>query len=146
MVYCNTSQDNTVPVGVTQLIACLKTAGHKVDLFHTTFYHQNAMSSAELRMEALQYKPCAYSYETTDMSSDFIGKIRAFKPDIIGFSVLEVAFKLFKTLLSSARDIIESNKIKIAVGGGHAIFLAGINRPIGRRRLYSHSRSGGHIC
>lgn len=121
-VYCNTSQDNTVPIGITQVITCLKKAGHEVELFHTTFYRQNAKSSAELRMEALQYKPCVYSYETTDMCIDFVEKIKAFKPDIIGFSVFEVTFKLFKKLLSYAKNIIRTNNIKIAAGGVHAIF------------------------
>lgn len=120
LVYCNTSQDNTVPIGITQVIACLKKAGHEVELFHTTFYRQNMKSSAELRIQALQYKPCVYFYETTDMCFDFVEKIKAFKPDIIGFSVIEVTFNLFKKLLLSAKKYLVN--IKIVVGGVHAIF------------------------
>lgn len=122
MVYCNTSQDNTVPIGITQVITCLQKAGHEVDLFHTTFYRHGGKSSAELRMEALQYKPCEYSYEKTDMCSDFVKRIRDFNPDMIGFSVFEVTFNIFKKLLASAKEIIRSKGIKVAAGGVHAIF------------------------
>lgn len=122
IVYCNTPQDNTVPIGITQIVACLLKAGHDVELFHTTFYNQGFRSSAELRMEALQYKPAKFTYESSDMYADFKAKILDFRPDIIGFSVFEVTFRLFKKLLESAREIIRSNNIKVAVGGVHAIF------------------------
>lgn len=122
MVYCNTAQDNTVPIGITQIITCLKKAGHNVELFHTTFYRQGEKSSAEIRMEALQYKPCKYVYEDSDLYVDFADRIREFNPDMIGFTVFEVTFKLFNNLLKSISKIIKDNKIKIAVGGVHAIF------------------------
>lgn len=122
MVYCNTAQDNTVPIGVTQVMACLLKAGHEVGLFHTTFYKRGSKSSAELRMEALQYKPCKFIYESSDMHTDFRAKVKEFNPDIIGFSIFEVTFNLFKELIGVARDIIRSRKIKVAVGGIHAIF------------------------
>lgn len=122
MVYCNTPQDNTVPIGITQIISCLQKAGHEVGLFHTTFYNQGGKSSAELRMEALQYRPCKYTYETTDMYSDLKKKIAEFKPEMIGFSVFEVTLNLFKKLLESIRGIARSNGIKVAVGGVQAVF------------------------
>lgn len=122
MVYCNTAQDNTVPIGITQVITCLRKAGHDIELFHTTFYRQGEKSSAEFRMDALQYKPCKYEYESSDMYSDFMNKVSEFKPHIIGFSVFEVTYKLFISLLNSISETIRTNGIKVAVGGIHAIF------------------------
>ncbi len=122
MVYCNTPQDNVVPIGITQLISCLMHAGHQVRLFHTTFYRQEGKSSTELRFGALQYKPCEIFYESSDMCEDFRDTIQSFCPQIIGFSVVEPTFYIFKWLLDGARDIIHANNIKVAVGGVHAIF------------------------
>ena len=93
MVYCNTSQDNTVPIGITQVITCLQKTGHEVSLFHTTFYRHGGKSSAELRMEALQYRPCEYTYEKSDMCSDFVKKIRE-----------ERKFKVIADLISEIRN------------------------------------------
>lgn len=122
MVYCNAPQDNVVPIGITQLVSCLMEAGHEVELFHTTFYHQGFKSSTELRIEALHYKPCKIDYEPLDMCEDFRARIKKFKPELIGFSVVEPTFYIFKKLLDSIGGIIKLDNIRIAVGGVHAIF------------------------
>jgi hypothetical protein len=83
MVYCNTPQDNTVPIGITQLIACLRVVGNEVALFDTTFYDQGFTSSAELRIKMLHYKPIEFQNTKNDMYEDFKKKIAEFKPDII---------------------------------------------------------------
>lgn len=122
MIYCNTAQENTVPLGITQLIACLQQAGHAVELFHTTFYHQGSKSSAENRMDGLQYRPVQFVYEVTDMFEDLQKKINDFRPDIVGFSIFEATFQQFRSLLDSVRDLIKLRNIKVAVGGVHALF------------------------
>jgi anaerobic magnesium-protoporphyrin IX monomethyl ester cyclase len=122
MVHCNTPQDNTVPIGITQVIACLRVVGHEAALFDTTFYDQGFTSSAELRITALHFKPVELEYAKTDMYDDFKKKIAEFKPDIIGFSVFEVTFRLFTKMLESVMPIVREKKIKIAVGGVQALF------------------------
>jgi anaerobic magnesium-protoporphyrin IX monomethyl ester cyclase len=122
MVYCNTPLDNTVPIGITQIISCLTLAGHNVELFDTTFYNQGFMASQELRMKALHFKPIKLRTLSNNLLDDFKKKVNIFNPDIIGFSVLEVTFLLFKKLLNSIEEEIGERNIKVAVGGGHAIF------------------------
>ncbi len=122
MVYCNTPQDNTVPIGITQVIACLRAKGHTVNLFDTTFYHQGFKCSAEKRTQMLHFKPFEVKYISSDMCEDFKEKISQFKPDVIGFSVFEVTFKLLLKLLKAGRNIVEKEKIKVAVGGVQTIF------------------------
>ena len=122
MVYCNTPQDNTVPIGITQVIACLRARGHTVDLFDTTFYDQGFTCSAEKRVQMLHFEPFEIKYVPSDLCQDFKEKISQFKPDIIGFSVFEVTFKLFLKLLKTAKNSIEKEKIKVAVGGVETIF------------------------
>jgi anaerobic magnesium-protoporphyrin IX monomethyl ester cyclase len=122
MVYCNTPQDNTVPTGITSLISCLSTKGHDVSLFHTTFYKQDGMSSTELRADSLQFKQCEVSYEEGDLFDSFVAETNSFKPDVIGFSVFEVTFNLFKEMLKSIQPYIDETGSKIAVGGIQALF------------------------
>ena len=113
MVYCNTPQDNKLPMGIAQLISCLIRAGHDVKLFHTTFHRHNVKSSAELRIEALQFQPCKITYESSDMYEDLRTAILNFRPEIIGFSVVEPTFRLFEKLVNSGRSRIDGNDIRI---------------------------------
>ena len=124
MVYCNTPQDNTVPVGITQVINCLIQAGHEVDLFDTTFYEQGFQSSAEKRRDALQYRPCNYTYEPSDLHADFINKVEEFDPAMIGFSVIEPTYELMKSLIEDIGRLKYDKKFKIAVGGIFAILAS----------------------
>ncbi len=121
MVYCDGPQGNTVPIGITQVTGCLIKAGHEVELFHTTFYRQKYKSTTELRIEGLHLRPCEVVYNKGNMEDAFIGKVREFRPDIIGFSTTEPTFGILKRLLSSANNIIKVNSIKIAIGGIYAI-------------------------
>jgi radical SAM superfamily enzyme YgiQ (UPF0313 family) len=122
MVYCNAPQENALPMGLSQVITCLKAAGHEVRLFHSTFYDHGFKSATEMRMEALQFQPCAVAYEPTDMDADFRALIEDFRPQLIGFSVVEPTFYVFQRLLAAARELIRRDSIKVAVGGVHAIY------------------------
>ena len=70
LVYCNTLQQNALPMGITQLSACLKEAGIEVVLFDTTFYKYHEKSSMEVRYETLQFKPVMLKYNEGDIYAD----------------------------------------------------------------------------
>lgn len=57
LVYCNSMLENAIPIGVSQLSACLKQAGITVKLFDTTFYRYGVKSSMENRFELQSEQP-----------------------------------------------------------------------------------------
>jgi radical SAM superfamily enzyme YgiQ (UPF0313 family) len=122
MVYCNSMQENALPAGLSQLLGCLKDAEFDIDLFDTTFYRWEEKSAMEVRMEYLQFPPCEIRYKDTDVYEDFNAKINDFKPDLIGFSVVEPTFNFSIKLLESAEAYIKANGVKVAFGGVHAIY------------------------
>ncbi|MBL7129807.1 MAG: B12-binding domain-containing radical SAM protein [Candidatus Omnitrophica bacterium] len=122
MVYCNTVLENALPVNISQLVSCLKDAGFEVGLFDTTFYRWSLSSAQENRIKALQIRPFPLDqFNEGDVFQDFIKKINDFKPHLIGFSVIEPTLIFSMKLLETAREIIKTNKIKVAVGGVHVI-------------------------
>lgn len=125
LVYCNSMLENALPVGLSQISACLKEAGLEVRLFDTTFYRYGPKSDTENRIEALQFPPCPLNFNKGNMEEDFGSAIKDFKPDLIGLSIVEPTFSLGMRLLESARATIKINKIPVVVGGVHAILAPG---------------------
>ncbi len=121
MVYCNSMLENALPISLTQLSACLKRDGIDVELFDTTFYKWAAVSDTENRIEALQFKACELPYREGDVYKDFVKKIEEYRPDLIGFSIVEPTFKFGLKLLDFAGEVIAKNHILVAMGGIHAI-------------------------
>src|SRR3990167_8415032 len=121
LVYCNSMLENALPISITQLSSCLKEAGIEVNLFDTTFYKWGRKSDMENRIEGLQFQPCPIRYINGDVYTDFLNKVETFKPDVIGMSVVEPTFILGMKLLTSAREFIKRNGIRVAVGGVHAV-------------------------
>ncbi|WP_333655117.1 B12-binding domain-containing radical SAM protein, partial [Dissulfurispira sp.] len=121
LVYCNSMLENALPIGVSQLVSCLKEAGISVDLFDTTFYRYGRKSATENRIEALQFPPCPLNFKGGNMEEDFRAKIENFQPHLIGISVVEPTFLLGMRLLESARELLTKNNIRVAMGGVHAI-------------------------
>lgn len=121
LVYCNSMLENALPVGLSQLSACLKEAGIEVKLFDTTFYRYGPKSDMENRIEALQFPPCPLNFNEGNLEEDFKTTIEDFRPDLIGLSVVEPTFLLGMKLLESSREVIKKNKIPVALGGVHAI-------------------------
>lgn len=117
LVYCNSMLENALPVGISQLSACLKAADMEVELFDTTFYRYGEKSSTEKRIEALQFPPCPVNYKNGDIFLDFESIIRNFQPDLIGLSVVEPTLFLGMRLLDSVRSIVKKNNIIIVLGG-----------------------------
>jgi len=121
LVYCNSMLENALPIGLSQLSACLKRAGITVRLFDTTFYRYGAKSDMENRIDALQFPPCPLNFNSNNLEEDFRSTIEEFQPDLIGLSVVEPTFLLGMRLLESARGIIKKNNIPVVLGGVHAI-------------------------
>lgn len=121
LVYCNSMLENALPVGLSQLSACLKQAGITVELFDTTFYRYAQKSDMENRIEALQFPPCPLNFKEGNMYEDFQLAIEKFQPDLIGLSVVEPTFFLGMRLLESSRKIIKRKNIPVVLGGVHAI-------------------------
>ena len=122
LVYANSMLENALPISISQLSACLKEAGFDVKLFDTTFYKWGQKSDMENRIEALQIRPCPLDYVNGDVYADFIKTIEKEKPDLIGLSLVEPTFRFGMTLLNQATEVIKKHKIRVAVGGVHAIF------------------------
>ena len=122
LVYCNSMQENALPMGMSQIIACLQESGFIVELFDTTFYRWEEKSAMEVRMENLQFPPCEIRYYDEDVYRVFREKIEEFSPDLIGLSIVEPTFLFGMRLLESAKDIFRKRNIKTAVGGVHAIY------------------------
>ncbi|MDP3026556.1 MAG: radical SAM protein [Nanoarchaeota archaeon] len=121
LVYTNSFMDNLIPMGVSLLSACLKRGGHEVDIFDTTFYKTKDKTGDESRYEALQIKKTnledyGITEEKGDMVEDFHREIGKFKPDLMGFSVVEPTYHIALKLLKSIKD----SGIPTIVGGIHA--------------------------
>lgn len=125
LVYANSPMDNLIPLNISYLTACLKKKGIYVRLFDTTFYKTTEKSSDEARVEMLQVKPFSLSkyeikYKISDIFEDFRKLVIEYKPQLIGFSVVEPTYKLAERLLDSIREI--KGESKVIFGGIFAIF------------------------
>ena len=108
----------SVAVGIITKIA--KDKGLEVNLFDTTEYEHESTTSAEKRVESLQYRP--FDPETDvqwknipgkKLIPDFQSRVKSFKPDIILVSVVEDTFLQAVKLLESIKHL----KIPNILGG-----------------------------
>jgi len=103
-----------LPVGLASLVAVLKEEGHSVKVFDTAFYRDHeSKSQTEIRAERMISKEVrdedkCLPENTTDMNEDLIALLRTFKPDLVGFSILEIMY---------ATSIRLANTIKKACPG-----------------------------
>ena len=121
LVYANSFMDNLIPLGTSLLSAYLKKEGHETLLFDTTFYRTCEKTGDEARVETLQIKKTNLEdfgiiEEKGDIINDFHKQIDRFKPDLLGFSVVESTYSIALNLLNS----IKESKIPKIVGGIHA--------------------------
>ncbi len=114
LVYSNNMFDTLVHAGLGILSSGLKSAGHEVQFFDTTFYHTEQYTSLkttgdEARAGTLQVIPTNYSkygihFEKGDVIEDFKKIIVEFQPDLIGVSVLEMTHFLGVSLANAIAD------------------------------------------
>ena len=87
-----------LPVGLASLVAVLKEDGHSVKVFDTAFYRDHeSKSQTEIRAERMISKEVrdedkCLPENTTDMNEDLIALLQTFKPDLVGFSILEIMY------------------------------------------------------
>lgn len=109
-LYPNLMLQTMFPLAITYFSTVLKERGYKVDIFDTTFYETEDVSSDEHRIANLQVKP----YDTKkhretlhpleNMIPDLRAKVESFQPHLIAVSALEDTFPLGVTLLEAIRD------------------------------------------
>lgn len=89
----------------------LKDKGYTVDLFETTHYVSDEVSSSENRVKMLNVRDfdakndLGIEIKTGDMFNDFRRKVLEFKPDFMIFSVVEDAFFQTVELLRAVEDL-----------------------------------------
>ena len=110
-----------LPVGLASLIAVLKEDGHSVKVFDTAFYRDSeSKSQTEIRAERMISKEVRdeddYLPENiSDINDDLIALIRTFKPDLIGFSILEIMYATSIRLANTIKK--DCSGIPIITGG-----------------------------
>ena len=121
LVYVNSYMDNLIPVGVSLLSSCLKKAKHQVKVFDTTFYETTSKTGDQARVDSLQIKSTNLekygikSKSLTQMENDFLNLVEIFKPDIVGFSIVESTDFIFRMLVTYLNKI-NFKGLKIAGG------------------------------
>jgi radical SAM superfamily enzyme YgiQ (UPF0313 family) len=101
------------------LSAVLKREGFDVDIFDTTFYKAEDVTSDEARMENLQIKPFDLGEKFKQLKTkeqmfiDLIRKVEEYRPDLVAISILEDVYPLAIEMLRT----IEHFKIPTIAGG-----------------------------
>ena len=106
LVYPNIPHLNPPPVGIGSLAAVAKKAGHRVEVFDTTFYVGEDEFSDKAQEEVLgvrpfEFEPRSLPEPENDVVTDFLDLIDGYKPDLIGFSSLESTWDRTVELLDS---------------------------------------------
>lgn len=122
-IYPNTEMATLVPINLSLLSSCLKQNGFSVELFDTTYYHWEEINFERKKVELLQLRPFSYEekgvhYKTSDMYRDLAEKVRAYKPHLIGITLVEDTYELGASLLESIRDF----DIPVIAGGVFVTF------------------------
>jgi len=123
LINCNTMLDTLVTAGIGILSACIKDAGHDVQLFDTTFYRTADVTGDQARAAALQVKETDFADlgiepNEEDVIDDFVKTVETYRPHLIGLSSIEVTHPLGVRLL----DAVRGSGIPTVVGGPYATF------------------------
>lgn len=121
-VYVNTTLRSSYPIGLTNLATYIKSIGHEVMVFDSTFYKNNIQPDREnIREKIGMYKsianPVERTYLNSDLITDLINKVREFKPDIIGFSVMSSEFYFAVKISRSVKEACPD--LPVIFGGLH---------------------------
>ena len=92
-IYPNYFGMNMLPPAIALLSAVVKEEGHSVQLFDTTYYHEDAFGSDSdgTKVERLNVMPFDNKLEMkeTDWRDDLKAQVKSFQPDLIGMSATE---------------------------------------------------------
>ncbi|MBK8574344.1 MAG: B12-binding domain-containing radical SAM protein [Elusimicrobia bacterium] len=121
-VYLNTAMRGSYPIGLTNLASYIKSLGHTVEIFDSTFFREFVNKNRTIIGEKFGlYKPVenpvALAYEDGDMETALIRRISEFRPDIVGFSTLSAQYYLALRLARKVKA--EHPGTPIIFGGLH---------------------------
>lgn len=123
LVYMNTTMRGSYPIGLTNLASYLKSLGHEIKIFDTTFYNEYLERNRNKIGEKFGlYKPIEnpvkLDFSDSDVASDLLKEIGEFNPDMVGFSILSAnyyhAIKMSRKIKEALPDM------PIIYGGLHA--------------------------
>ena len=109
-LYPNLMLQTTFPLGIAVLSSVLKREGFSVDLFDTTFYKTEDITSDEARVANLQVAKFDFGAEFDNlktrqqMHEDLIKKIEDYKPDLLAISIFEDLYPLSLELLQTVKE------------------------------------------
>jgi len=120
LIEASAEMEMGIPPNVAILVAAVKSAGFDVDVFSTNEYRHGGLTGDEVRVNTLQVPPAIPSKisikpKNSDMVSDFLKKVKSYKPDIVGLSTTEATYEAGLQLLNSIKD----NDIFTIVGGAY---------------------------
>ncbi len=126
LVYPNDRMDGLISVGISVLSAHLKAANHEVDLYDTTYFDTGKRTGDFYREQMGQVIPVDLSKHgitrekksLNELQLDFRKKVLEYKPELIGFSVLEITYDQGLELAKSIEDL----KIPVIFGGIYPTF------------------------
>ncbi len=109
-VYPNIMMSALMPTSIGILSAVLKQEGVEVDLFDSTFYKTQEVSTNERKVQLLQVKPFDFGErgikpKETDMLEDFRRKVEEFQPDLLAVSMVEDTYNIGLSMLDKVSDI-----------------------------------------
>lgn len=118
LVYPNHMMVNLLPTNIGILTACLRQNGFNVALFDTTFYRTADRAPDEIRVENLQLRKFSLEdfgvkYKPNNYLDDFRQMVEEFKPDLIGYSVVEDTWTQAVLMMERVEDL----RITSIVGG-----------------------------
>ena len=110
IVYPNLPLMLVPSIAVGLFTSILREQGYTIDLFETTHYLSEDVSSSDKRTEMLNWRKFDAEEDLgikikDDMFGDFRRKVKTFKPDFMVFSVVEDAFLQSVKLLQKVQDL-----------------------------------------
>jgi radical SAM superfamily enzyme YgiQ (UPF0313 family) len=123
IVYVNMPMEPLVPLGVGVIATALTNAGFETKVFDTTLYQDNAGNNQDERVLSGQVKAANFQSvglveKGSDMHADFRKLVEEFKPQMIGYSCVELTYLQTLGLAESIRDL----NIPTVLGGVFATF------------------------
>ena len=126
IVYPNDRMDGLISVGVSVLSAHLKNANHEVQLYDTTYFDTGKQTGDFYReqmgqviaVDLKKYGVERKKISLNKLQEDFRKKVLAYKPKLIGFSVLEITYDQGLELARAIEDL----EIPVIFGGIYPTF------------------------
>ncbi len=122
-IYPNTYGMNMLPPAIALFSALLKGAGHKIEVFDSTYYQTDyGIDSDGTKMEFLNVVPFdlgrhGIRLRTTDWREDLQKQVKRFRPDLIAVSSTEDMWELALHILTEIEPYKTANRVPVVAGG-----------------------------